>query len=106
MRLRVEASSAPVSPSAIRPAGETWTPLGLMPFETPRELTADEIMGLVRQFRVAAANRRHAGLGGLELHPANGDPLDPVPPGGSNPGARQGARNLLGRDGVLLMLGG
>jgi len=76
--------ATPVAPSAIRPAGETWTSLGLVPFETPRELGADEIMALVRQFRLAAANAREAGFDGIELHAANGYLLDQFLRSGSN----------------------
>lgn len=76
--------ATPVAPSAIRPAGETWTPEGLVAFETPRELTADEIMALVKQFRIAAANAREAGFDGIELHAANGYLIDQFLRSGSN----------------------
>jgi N-ethylmaleimide reductase len=76
--------ATPVAPSAIRPTGETWTSLGLVPFETPRELTPAEIMTVVQQFRVAAANARDAGFDGIELHAANGYLLDQFLRSGSN----------------------
>jgi N-ethylmaleimide reductase len=92
----------PVAPSAIRPAGETWTPLGLVPFETPRELTADEIMALVTQFRVAAANAREAGFDGIELHSANGYLLDQFLRSGSNQRGDQWGGSVANRARFLL----
>ena len=94
--------ATPVAPSAIRPAGETWTPLGLVPFETPRELTADEIMGLVRQFRVAAANARDAGFDGIELHAANGYLLDQFLRSGSNQRSDQWGGSVANRARFLI----
>lgn len=94
--------ATPVAPSAIRPAGETWTPLGLVPFETPRELTADEIMALVKQFRVAAANAREAGFDGIELHAANGYLLDQFLRSGSNQRTDQWGGSVANRARFLI----
>jgi N-ethylmaleimide reductase len=44
----------------------------MMPFETPRALTSDEIPGIVEQFRSGAANALSAGFDGIEIHAANG----------------------------------
>ena len=37
------AGALPVAPSAVKPAGQSWTPAGQQPFETPHALTPDEI---------------------------------------------------------------
>ena len=46
--------------------------LGYMPAETPRPLSTDEVSAMVGTFAKAAANARHAGFDGVELHAANG----------------------------------
>ncbi|MBO0712739.1 MAG: alkene reductase, partial [Acetobacteraceae bacterium] len=66
----------PVAPSALAPAGQLWTGKGMQPFVTPRALEIDEIAGLVRDYRIAAANAREAGFDGVELHAANGYLID------------------------------
>jgi len=65
-----------VSASAIRPEGKTFTPEGLKPFETPRELMLSEIADVVRDFAKGAANAIAAGFDGVEIHGANGYLLD------------------------------
>ena len=67
---------APVAPSALQPAGQIMTALGMQPFVTPRALETDEIAGVVEDFRRAAANARQAGFDGVELHGANGYLVD------------------------------
>lgn len=62
----------PVAPSAIAPAGQAYTPEGPKPFVTPRALAADEIPGIVAQFRQGAVHAVEAGFDGVELHGANG----------------------------------
>lgn len=96
------AGATPVAPSAVRPAGETWTPLGLVPFETPRALRADEIMAIVAQFRVAATNAREAGFDGIELHAANGYLLDQFLRSGSNQRTDQWGGSVANRARFLL----
>lgn len=66
----------PVAPSALAPSGQLWTGKGMQPFVTPRALEADEIAGLIRDYRIAAANAREAGFDGVELHAANGYLID------------------------------
>jgi len=66
----------PVAPSAIRPEGKLWTGAGMLPFETPRALAADEIPGIVESFRIGAANALAAGCDGVEIHAANGYLID------------------------------
>lgn len=73
-----------VAPSSIRPAGETFTPTGMKPFEMPRELSLAEIAGVVDDFRKGAANAIAAGFDGVEIHGANGYLLDQFLRDGSN----------------------
>jgi len=74
----------PVAPSAIRPAGQVYTPTGPQDYVTPRALEADELPGLVRAYRVAASNAIAAGFDGVEVHGANGYLLDEFLRDGSN----------------------
>jgi N-ethylmaleimide reductase len=62
----------PVAPSAIAPVGEVYTEGGMKAFETPRELTSDEIPAVIAEFVDAAERAVAAGLDGVELHAANG----------------------------------
>jgi len=73
-----------VAPSAIRPAGDAFTPAGLKPFETPRELSVDEITDVIGDYRKGAANAIAAGFDGVEIHGANGYLLDQFLRNGSN----------------------
>ena len=66
----------PVAPSAIAPAGQAMTAEGLKPFVAPRALEAEEIAGIVEDYRQAAHNARDAGFDGVELHGANGYLID------------------------------
>jgi N-ethylmaleimide reductase len=66
----------PVAPSALAAAGQLWTGKGMQPFVTPRALETDELAGVVRDYRIAAANAREAGFDGVELHAANGYLID------------------------------
>lgn len=62
----------PVAPSAIKPAGQSWTGSGLQDFVTPRELSAPEIAGIVADYRDATRRALSAGFDGVELHAASG----------------------------------
>lgn len=62
----------PVAPSAIKPAGQTWTGSGMQDFVTPRELTLDEIAGVIDDYRMATRRALEAGFDGVELHAASG----------------------------------
>lgn len=62
----------PVAPSAIKPAGQTWTGAGMEEFVTPRELTLDEIAGVINEYRLATRRAIDAGFDGVELHTASG----------------------------------
>jgi N-ethylmaleimide reductase len=64
---------APVAPSAVPAAGKTFTRTdGMVPFETPRALSLDEIDQLVAAYRAGAMNALAAGFDGVEIHGANG----------------------------------
>lgn len=62
----------PVAPSAIRPEGQAWTPVGQVDFVTPRELTLEEIADIVDDYRQATRRAIAAGFDGVELHAASG----------------------------------
>ncbi|MGD2117951.1 MAG: alkene reductase [Chromatiales bacterium] len=69
-------NALPVAPSAICPQGEVVTYEGVLPFETPRALTADEIARIVHDYADAAHHAQEAGFDGVEIHAANGYLLD------------------------------
>ncbi|ALV60197.1 alkene reductase [Burkholderia cenocepacia] len=62
----------PVAPSAIKPAGQTWTGNGMEEFVTPRALRLEEIAGVVHEYRMATRRALEAGCDGVELHAASG----------------------------------
>lgn len=64
--------ATPVAPSAIKPAGQAWTPVGQVDFVTPRELSVAEIAGIVDEYRQASRRALEAGFDGVELHGASG----------------------------------
>jgi len=74
----------PVGPSAVRAAGETFTPEGTQAFVEPRALETDELPGVVAEFVDAASRAVAAGLDGVELHAANGYLLHQFLADGSN----------------------
>lgn len=75
----------PVAPSAIPITGdEVHTPQGKQPYVTPRELSDDEIPGIVEGFRLAAVNAKAAGFDAVEVHGANGYLLDEFLRDGAN----------------------
>ena len=74
----------PVGPSALKPDGEVFTYEGPKPFETPRALEADEMPGIVEQYRQAAKNAMAAGFDGVEIHGANGYLIDQFLRDGTN----------------------
>lgn len=71
----------PVAPSPIRPSGEVFV-IGtdgqpaMLPFETPRALSMDEIRIITEDYVQAARNALNAGMDGVEIHAANGYLLD------------------------------
>lgn len=77
----------PVAPSAIRPEGAMTfisADSGMVDISEPRALDADEIPGIVEQFRNGAQNAKDAGFDGVEVHGANGYLLDQFIRSGSN----------------------
>ena len=68
--------AAPVAPSAIKAEGDTYTVNGFVPVSTPRALEADEIPGIIGQYKRAAENAKRAGFDGVEVHSANSYLLD------------------------------
>jgi N-ethylmaleimide reductase len=75
----------PVAPSPIPiTSGEVNTPEGKKPYVVPRELSDDELPGIVAGFKQAAVNAKAAGFDGVEVHGANGYLLDQFLRDGSN----------------------
>lgn len=74
----------PVAPSPIPPPGKAYIPEGARPYETPHELTLEEIQTVVEQFRNAAIIAREAGFDGVEIHGANGYLIDQFLRSGTN----------------------
>lgn len=67
---------APVAPSAIKAATQTFVNNAFVEVSEPRALEPDELAGIVEDFRKAAANAIEAGFDGVEIHGANGYLLD------------------------------
>lgn len=65
-------NAQPVAPSAIRPAGQTWTAAGQQDFVTPRELSVAEIGDIVAAYGASTRRALDAGFDGVELHGASG----------------------------------
>lgn len=65
-------NALPVAPSAIKPAGKTWTAAGQQEFVTPHELTVLEIQGVIADYRATTRRALEAGFDGVELHAASG----------------------------------
>lgn len=77
--------AGPVAPSPIPITNDmVHTPNGKVPYATPRELSDDELPGIVAGFRKAAENAKAAGFDGVEVHGANGYLLDEFLRDGAN----------------------
>lgn len=75
----------PVAPSAIAADGEVHLPDGSKePYPVPRALEADELPGIVGQYRAAAEEAQAAGFDGVQLHAANGYLIDEFLRDGAN----------------------
>lgn len=66
----------PVAPSAVAFSSKTYNDTGFVDCPTPRALRADELPGIVDDFRKGAKNAIAAGFDGVEVHSANGYLLD------------------------------
>jgi len=72
-----ENEGLPVAPSAIKiERDHANTPLGKLPYETPRSLKTEEIPAIVEDYRRAAERAMHVGFDGVEIHAANGYLID------------------------------
>ena len=78
----------PVAPSAVTARTKTYLIRdgagGFVPTSEPRALEAEEIPGIVRDFRHAARNAISAGFDGVEVHGANGYLVDQFLKTGAN----------------------
>jgi 2,4-dienoyl-CoA reductase-like NADH-dependent reductase (Old Yellow Enzyme family) len=66
----------PVAPSPIAASGHISLVRPKKNFETPRQLDASEIPGIIASYKQGAQNAKDAGFDGVELHGANGYLLD------------------------------
>ena len=63
----------PLAPSALHIQGmQHFTSQGLKDYETPQEITIDQIKQTIKDYGQAARNAIQAGFNGVELHAANG----------------------------------
>jgi N-ethylmaleimide reductase len=79
-----ENNQAPVAPSAIRAKGKTFVGGTFADVSEPRELSLQEIPGIIENFRKGAANALAAGFDGVEVHGANGYLLEQFAKDGTN----------------------
>jgi N-ethylmaleimide reductase len=77
-------NQAPVAPSAIRAKGKTFVGGTFADVSEPRELSLQEIPGIIESFRKGAANALAAGFDGVEVHGANGYLLEQFAKDGAN----------------------
>ena len=66
----------PVAPSALAFKAQVFAETGMVDCVTPRALEANELPGIVEDFRRAAQNAVDAGFDGVEIHGANGYLID------------------------------
>ena len=74
----------PVAPSAIKPAGQLYTYIGMVDFVEPRALDASELPALIADYTHATECALAAGFDGVEIHSANGYLLDQFLRDGTN----------------------
>lgn len=69
----VKNGELPVAPSPIAIKGQQhFTMEGMKDYETPRELSTNEVKSIVQEYKQAALNSMEAGFDGVELHAAFG----------------------------------
>lgn len=69
----VKNGALPVAPSATAIQGQQhFTIEGMKDYETPKELSLEEIKNIIQDFKQAAINAMEAGFDGVELHSAFG----------------------------------
>jgi N-ethylmaleimide reductase len=64
--------ATPVAPSAVAPAGKSFTATGPADFVTPRALETVEVEAVIADYAEAARAAIEAGFDGVELHAASG----------------------------------
>jgi len=64
--------ATPVAPSAVQPAGSTYTDAGPKPHVTPRALATIEVQGVIDRYAEAARRAIEAGFDAVELHAGSG----------------------------------
>ncbi|AWK87342.1 alkene reductase [Azospirillum thermophilum] len=74
----------PVAPSVVKPNVKAFTVEGFKEIPEPRALAADELPGIVADYRKAARNALQAGFDGVEVHAANGYLIDQFLRDGTN----------------------
>ena len=94
--------ATPVAPSAIKPAGQAWTPVGQVDFVTPRELSQAEIAGVIDDYAQATRRAIEAGFDGVELHGASGYLPEQFLSSGSNQRQDQYGGSVEGRARFML----
>ncbi|MGO4302071.1 alkene reductase [Cupriavidus sp. RAF12] len=92
----------PVAPSPIAAGGNVSLLRPQRPFVVPRELTREEIQGVVADFGRAAANARAAGFDGVTIHAANGYLLDQFLQDGTNVRSDEYGGSIENRARILL----
>ena len=76
--------AAPLAPSVVPFTGHAFVKGEFVPASPMREITREEIAGIVEDFRQASERARAAGVDGVEIHSANGYLLDQFLQDGSN----------------------
>lgn len=62
----------PLAPSPINPNAQSYTPEGFKETVAPKEMTKEDILRTIQDFKQAAKNAMEAGFDGVEIHSSNG----------------------------------
>ncbi|MUP46774.1 alkene reductase [Gramella sp. BOM4] len=62
----------PLAPSAVNPNAKVYTPEGFEQTTSPKEMSIQEILETIQEFRNAAKMAKEAGFDGVEIHSSNG----------------------------------